>query len=106
LNFLNPGGFLGSGHKMKLHGRWACSLPQPIFSLCHWIELQTGTTMADQIDLLREQFKMLAGEVAFCTSSLKRLIEQSASSPEDVQIQVSSSFTIDLFLSDGGISSE
>ncbi|CAK9198574.1 unnamed protein product [Sphagnum troendelagicum] len=48
----------------------------------------TGTTMADQIDLLREQFKMLAGEVAFCTSSLKRLIEQSASSPEDVQIQV------------------
>jgi hypothetical protein len=37
--------------------------------------------MADQIDLLREQFKMLAGEVAFCTSSLKRLIEQSASSP-------------------------
>jgi hypothetical protein len=88
LNFLNPGGFLGSGHKMKLHGRWACSLPQPIFSLCHWIEMQTGTTMADQIDLLREQFKMLAGEVAFCTSSLKRLIEQSASSPEDVQIQV------------------
>ncbi len=45
--------------------------------------------MADQIDLLREQIKMLAGEVAFCTSSLKRLIEQAANNPDDLQIQVS-----------------
>jgi hypothetical protein len=52
--------------------------------------MQTGTTMADQIDLLREQIKMLAGEVAFCTSSLKRLIEQAANNPDDLQIQVSS----------------
>ncbi len=51
--------------------------------------MQTGTTMADQIDLLREQIKMLAGEVAFCTSSLKRLIEQAANNPDDLQIQVS-----------------
>jgi hypothetical protein len=51
--------------------------------------MQTGTTMADQIDLLREQIKMLAGEVAFCTSSLKRLIEQAANNPDDMQIQVS-----------------
>jgi centromeric protein E len=48
----------------------------------------TGTTMADQIDLLREQIKMLAGEVAFCSSSLKRLIEQAANNPDDLQIQV------------------
>jgi len=39
------------------------------------------------MDLLREQVKMLAGEVALCTSSLKRLTEQAASHPEDSQIQ-------------------
>ena len=49
---------------------------------------QTGTTMADQMDLLREQVKMLAGEVAFCTSSLKRLSEQVALNPNDSQLQV------------------
>lgn len=31
---------------------------------------------------------MLAGEVALCTSSLKRLSEQAANDPEDIQIQV------------------
>ncbi|XP_024544970.1 kinesin-like protein KIN-7C, mitochondrial [Selaginella moellendorffii] len=48
----------------------------------------TGTTMADQMDLLKEQVKMLAGEVAFCSSSLKRLSEQSALTPDDGDIQV------------------
>ncbi|KAJ7551194.1 hypothetical protein O6H91_06G004200 [Diphasiastrum complanatum] len=47
----------------------------------------TGTTMADQMDLLREQVKMLAGEVAFCTSSLKRLSEQAANNPDDFQLE-------------------
>jgi len=47
----------------------------------------TGTTMADQMDLLMEQVKMLAGEVAFSTSSLKRLSEQAAKNPEDIKIQ-------------------
>ncbi|KAH9321253.1 hypothetical protein KI387_015892, partial [Taxus chinensis] len=47
----------------------------------------TGTTMADQMDLLREQVKMLAGEVALCSSSLKRLSEQAASNPDDIQLQ-------------------
>lgn len=51
--------------------------------------VQTGTTITDQMDLLREQVKMLAGEVALCTSSLKRLSEQAASNPEDSQLQVS-----------------
>lgn len=51
--------------------------------------LQTGNTIADQMDLLREQVKMLAGEVALCTSSLKRLSEQAASKPEDLELQVS-----------------
>ncbi|XP_024391200.1 kinesin-like protein KIN-7C, mitochondrial isoform X2 [Physcomitrium patens] len=47
----------------------------------------TGTTMADQMDLQREQAKMLAGEVAFCTSSLKRLTEQLSNNPDDTQLQ-------------------
>lgn len=51
--------------------------------------LQTGSTVTDQMDLLREQVKMLAGEVALCISSLKRLSEQAANKPEDIQLQVS-----------------
>ncbi|KAK3013093.1 hypothetical protein RJ639_008154 [Escallonia herrerae] len=47
----------------------------------------SGTTITDQMDLLREQVKMLAGEVALCTSSLKRLSEQAASNPGDSEIQ-------------------
>ncbi|WVZ85720.1 hypothetical protein U9M48_032610 [Paspalum notatum var. saurae] len=49
--------------------------------------LPSGTTIVDQIDLLQEQVKMLAGEVALCTSSLKRLTEQAANNPDDLQIQ-------------------
>ncbi|XP_024525244.1 kinesin-like protein KIN-7E, chloroplastic [Selaginella moellendorffii] len=48
----------------------------------------TGTTMADQMDLLREQMKMLAGEVALCSSSLKRLSEQAVTNPEDDQLHM------------------
>jgi centromeric protein E len=40
------------------------------------------------MDLLIEQIKMLAGEVAFGTSSLKRLIEQSIENPEGAKDQV------------------
>ncbi|KAF7830069.1 kinesin-like protein KIN-7C, mitochondrial [Senna tora] len=47
----------------------------------------TGNTITDQMDLLREQVKMLAGEVALCTSSLRRLVEQAARNPEDLQLQ-------------------
>ncbi|KAK2659463.1 hypothetical protein Ddye_005996 [Dipteronia dyeriana] len=47
----------------------------------------TGTTITDQMDLLHEQVKMLAGEVALCTSSLKRLSEQLASNPEDSHLR-------------------
>lgn len=50
--------------------------------------VQTGTTITDQMDLLREQVKMLAGEVALCTSSLKRLSEEAARNPDDLQHQV------------------
>ncbi|KAK7385164.1 hypothetical protein VNO78_30876 [Psophocarpus tetragonolobus] len=47
----------------------------------------TGTTVTDQMDLLREQVKMLAGEVALCISSLKRLSEHAVNKPEDIQLQ-------------------
>lgn len=49
---------------------------------------QAGFTASDQMDLLIEQIKMLAGEVAFGTSSLKRLIEQSIDDPEGTKDQV------------------
>lgn len=39
-------------------------------------------TISDQMDLLVEQVKMLAGDIAFSTSTLKRLIEQSVNDPE------------------------
>ncbi|CAK9168748.1 unnamed protein product [Ilex paraguariensis] len=39
------------------------------------------------MDLLCEQVKMLAGEVALSTSSLKRISEQAASNPEDSRLQ-------------------
>lgn len=47
----------------------------------------SGTTISDQMDLLQEQMKVLAGEVAFSISSLKRLSEKAASSPEDSELR-------------------
>ncbi|KAL5704432.1 Kinesin-like protein KIN-7E [Ranunculus cassubicifolius] len=49
--------------------------------------LSTGTTITDEMDLLREQLKMLAGEVALCTSSLKRLSEQAAHNPDNSHLE-------------------
>lgn len=45
-------------------------------------------SMSDQMDLLVEQVKMLAGEIAFSTSTLKRLMEQSVNDPENSKTQV------------------
>ncbi|XP_042501458.1 kinesin-like protein KIN-7D, mitochondrial isoform X1 [Macadamia integrifolia] len=47
-----------------------------------------GMTMADRMDLLVEQVKMLAGEIAFSTSTLKRLVEQSANDPDASKTQM------------------
>ncbi|KAM1891063.1 hypothetical protein TB2_033922 [Malus domestica] len=47
-----------------------------------------GMTMSDHIDLLVEQVKMLAGEIALGTSSLKRLVEQSVDDPESSKTQI------------------
>jgi hypothetical protein len=42
----------------------------------------------DQMDLLVEQVKMLAGEIAFSTSTLKRLVEHSVNDPDNSKTQV------------------
>ncbi|MED6181339.1 Kinesin-like protein KIN-7D, mitochondrial [Stylosanthes scabra] len=47
-----------------------------------------GVTMSDQVDLLVEQVKLLAGDIAFSTSTLKRLMEQSVNDPENSKLQI------------------
>ncbi|KAL2520286.1 kinesin-like protein KIN-7D [Forsythia ovata] len=47
-----------------------------------------GMTMSDQMDLLNEQVKMLAGEIASSTSMLKCLIEQSVNDLESSRTQI------------------
>ncbi|GAU22078.1 hypothetical protein TSUD_309820 [Trifolium subterraneum] len=47
-----------------------------------------GVTMSDQMDLLVEQVKMLAGDIAFSTSTLKRLMEQSVNDPDGSKSQI------------------
>ncbi|ESW03769.1 hypothetical protein PHAVU_011G040700 [Phaseolus vulgaris] len=47
-----------------------------------------GMTISDEMDLLVEQVKMLAGDIAFSTSTLKRLMEQSVNDPESSKIQI------------------
>ncbi|XP_059314265.1 kinesin-like protein KIN-7D, mitochondrial [Lycium ferocissimum] len=42
-----------------------------------------GVSMSDQMDLLVEQVKMLSGEIAFSTSTLKRMMEQSLKDPQN-----------------------
>ncbi|CAI0377647.1 unnamed protein product [Linum tenue] len=42
----------------------------------------------DQMDLLVEQVKMLAGEIALGTSTMKRLVEQSVTDPENSKPQI------------------
>ncbi|KAI7757510.1 hypothetical protein M8C21_008206, partial [Ambrosia artemisiifolia] len=48
----------------------------------------TGGLSIDEMDLLVERVKMLAGEIAFSTSTLKRLVEQSANDPESSKTQI------------------
>lgn len=49
------------------------------------------------MDLLAEQVKMLAGEIAFSNSTLKRLIEQSVNDPESSKSQVRYNFLLKLY---------
>ncbi|KAK4345415.1 hypothetical protein RND71_035591 [Anisodus tanguticus] len=47
-----------------------------------------GISMSDEMDLLAEQVKMLSGEIAFSSSTLKRLMEQSVNDPESSRNQI------------------
>ncbi|XP_024979643.1 kinesin-like protein KIN-7D, mitochondrial [Cynara cardunculus var. scolymus] len=51
-------------------------------------KLLAGGISLDQMDLLVEQVKMLAGEIAFGTSTMKRLMEQSADNPQSSKTQI------------------
>lgn len=48
----------------------------------------------DHIDLLREQQKILSGEVALHSSALKRLSEEAARNPQKDQINVIINFIL------------
>lgn len=48
----------------------------------------TSIKSVDQIDLLREQHKILSGEVALHSSSLKRLSDETRTNPQNSQLQV------------------
>lgn len=47
-----------------------------------------GGMTSDQMDLLVEQVKMLAGEIAFSSSNLKRLVDQSVNDPDGSKVQI------------------
>ncbi|XP_022747490.1 kinesin-like protein KIN-7D, mitochondrial isoform X2 [Durio zibethinus] len=51
-------------------------------------KLLAGGMTSDQMDLLVEQVKMLAGEIAFSTSTLKRLLDQSVNDPDSSKAQI------------------
>ncbi|KAJ9561039.1 hypothetical protein OSB04_006199 [Centaurea solstitialis] len=51
-------------------------------------KMLAGGISIDQMDLLVEQVKMLAGEIAFSSSTMKRLVEQSANDPEGSKTQI------------------
>lgn len=53
---------------------------------------------SDQIDLLREQQKILSGEVALLSSSLKRLSEEASKNPQKDQIHVNFNVLLPLLM--------
>jgi hypothetical protein len=60
----------------------------PVFSPILW-HLQTGQTYVDQLDLLREQVRLLADEIKLRDSTIKRLSEQAEEDPaQEAQINV------------------
>lgn len=65
--------------------------------LFFFIFCQTSTKSIDQIELLREQQKILSGEVALHSSALKRLSEEAARNPQKDQIYVMSFYLASLF---------
>ena len=58
------------------------------YMLQYVIWYQTSGKTIDHVDLLREQLKILSGEVALQTSVLKRLTEEAGRSPQSENTQV------------------
>ncbi|CAN1320119.1 Kinesin-like protein KIN-7D, mitochondrial [Linum perenne] len=68
-------------------GRWSQEL-SPVCSTATESTASGSGLTEDQMDLLVEQVKMLAGEIAFSTSTLKRLVEQSVNNPDSSKTQI------------------
>ncbi|KAK7849823.1 kinesin-like protein kin-7d [Quercus suber] len=82
-------GELISGSKLPTgHGSMPYAFVWAKFVLLLVSSWQGGITMSDQMDLLVEQVKMLAGEIAFSTSTLKRMVEQSMNEPDSSKTQI------------------
>ncbi|KAL0833145.1 hypothetical protein Bca101_085034 [Brassica carinata] len=64
------------------------NLGSPSSTLALVSDASLGVMTPDEIDLLVEQVKILAGEIAFSTSTLKRLVDQSVNDPENSQTQI------------------
>ncbi|RVW81458.1 Kinesin-like protein KIN-7K, chloroplastic [Vitis vinifera] len=74
---------------LNLSGAGCCwAVNTPIFQIFFFFPCQTSIKTMDQIDLLREQQKILSGEVALHSSALKRLSEEAAKNPRKEQIHV------------------
>ncbi|KAL6517339.1 Kinesin-like protein KIN-7D, mitochondrial [Orobanche minor] len=82
----------------RSYSKWNDDFSQPGSTITEAGELFSGSscasklpidevTMSDHMDLIVEQVKMLAGEIAFCTSTLKRMLEQSVNDPESSKTQ-------------------
>jgi len=65
------------------------------YMLQYVIWYQTSGKTIDHVDLLREQLKILSGEVALQTSVLKRLTEEAGRSPQSENIQMEMKKTSD-----------
>ncbi|CAN1791440.1 Kinesin-like protein KIN-7D, mitochondrial [Linum perenne] len=70
-------------------GRWS----QELSPVCSTATESTASGLINSsqlatMDLLVEQVKMLAGEIAFSTSTLKRLVEQSVNNPDSSKTQI------------------
>ncbi|KAH6756108.1 Kinesin motor family protein [Perilla frutescens var. hirtella] len=61
-----------------------------ISGLSSMSKLPIGGTSSDEMDLLAEQVKMLAGEIALGTSTVKRLVDQSVNDPDSSKEQIES----------------
>ncbi|CAN6455313.1 unnamed protein product [Victoria cruziana] len=59
-------------------------------SLLNWFKARAATKFGDQIDLLMEQVKILSGEVALISSTLKRYSEDAIDNPmkENIEIEM------------------